>query len=219
MLVPALAGCTTVPAASPAASAAATQASASPSSALAPFHIIVLGDSIAAGYAGGFDIPDRWWRLAASGVQRARPDRDVAVKNLAEPGSGIVHLERTADGVDRRDYQVAVIIEGRNDVLDDIEWLPRFRAVIEKLESRGLVVVLGTYPPTFRDRAFEVFTRNDAIRTVAGSKRPLLDFEARWLAAGPATAAAWYADVVHANAAGQVIEGEIATMLLLSLVN
>ena len=46
----------------------------------------------------------------------------------------------------------------------------------------------------------------------------MLDFEARWLEAGPATAGAWYADVVHANAKGQEVEGELATSLLLSLV-
>lgn len=217
VVFPLLVGCTTTPLAAPAPSAT-TATSSSPATAKTPLHIVVLGDSIAAGYAGGFDVPARWWRIAADAVQKAHPERDVTVKNLAEPGSGIVHLERTADGVDGRDYQLAIIVEGRNDVIDDAEWAPRYRKVVEGLESKGLVVVVGTFPPTLRDGAFEPFARNTTIKMIAGPKRPLLDFEARWLAAGPATAKAWYADVVHANGPGQEIEGELATTLLLSLV-
>ncbi len=195
-----------------------TPSSAQPTSALTPAHIVVLGDSIAAGDDGRTDITDRWWGLTASAVQRARPDREVTVKNLALPGSGIVHLERTAAGVDVRDYQIAIIVEGHNDgALLDADWSPRYAAVIQALESRGLVVILGTYPPTFRDGAFEAFPRNTTIRAVAANKRPLLDFEARWLAAGPAAAAVWYTDSTHASAAGQIVEADTATTLLLTL--
>ena len=220
LLVGSTGACTSLPTASVTTATASRPTASSTQSAsnLKPFQIVVLGDSIAAGHDGVNEIPDRWWRLAAAAVQTALPDQNVTVKNLALAGSGIVHLERTAAGVDVRDYQIAMIIEGRNDAdLLDAEWSPRYVAVIEALESRGLKVILGTYPPTLRNGAFEPFPRNTAIRTVAGNKRPLLDFEARWLAAGPVTAGGWYTDIVHANAAGQRVEGDIATTVLLAL--
>ena len=77
--------------------------------------------------------------------------------------------------------------------------------------------MVGTYPPTFRAGAFVPTTRTGVIRTLVGPKRPLLDFEQRWLQAGPTMAAAWYFDEVHANDAGQAIEAEIALAVVLVL--
>ena len=97
--------------------------------------------------------------------------------------------------LDAHDYQIAIIVEGRNDYLSEVAWSPRYVRVIQALERQGILV----------------------IRLVAGTTRPLLDFEARWNAAGPVVAGGWYSDAVHASVAGQVVEAEMATTLLLGL--
>jgi len=45
----------------------------------------------------------------------------------------------------------------------------------------------------------------------------MLDFEQRWLQAGPSVAAAWYSDTVHASDAGQAVEAEIALAVFLAV--
>lgn len=178
--------------------------------------IAVLGDSIAAGTgASGFDAI--WWVRAQLALRQSRPL--VTFTNFAQAGSGVDYLERTARVVDPKDYRIAVVIEGRNDQIDEAAWRPRFSAVVEALEAKSITVVLGTYPPAFVNGAFSEFPRNTVIRAIAeAGHRPLLDFEARWRAAGPTMAAGWYTDQVHANDPGQKIEAEVAIPILEPLI-
>ena len=88
---------------------------------------------------------------------------------------------------------------------------------MQSLERQGLVVILATIPPSLYNGELQSFNRNACIRLIAGSTRPLLDFETRWFAAGAAAAGSWYADDVHASIAGQVVEAEMATTILLGL--
>ena len=188
-----------------------------PISALRPFHIAVLGDSIASGDDGSTALEDRWWSRAKSAIQSARPDRDVVVTDFGQIASGIENLEQTVAMMDARDYQIAIIIEGRNDYLTEAAWSPRYVRVIQALERQGVLVVVGTYPPALASGALMGFSRNPCIRLMAGTTRPLLDLEARWMAAGPTVAAGWTSDGLHSSVAGQLIEAEMATALLLRL--
>ena len=201
-------------------SCAAPAATATPSATetLAPnaFNVVVLGDSIAAG-TGATGDSTRWWIRVQTALRAALPERSIVVKNSARAGTGVDYLERTATTVSTIAYQAAVIIEGQNDNIDDASWKSRYAAVVTGLEAKGIVVIVGTYPPTLRAGAFVPTTRTGVIRTLAGPKRPLLDFEQRWLQAGPTTAATWYFDEVHANDAGQEIQAEIALAVLLPL--
>jgi len=190
-----------------------------PSSALTSFHVVVLGDSLAAGDTGSTIADgDRWWALTKVAVQAARPDRDVVFSNFGQMATGIELVEKTVASLNARDYQVAIIMEGRNDYQSEADWSPRLVTVMQALERQGLVVILAALPPSLSNGKLFGFGRNPCIRSIAGSARPLLDFEARWFAAGPAAAQAWFADSVHASAAGQVIEAEMTTTLLLTLI-
>jgi lysophospholipase L1-like esterase len=180
------------------------------------FNVVVLGDSIAAG-TGATGDSTRWWIRVQTALRAALPERSIVVKNSARAGSGLDYLERTAATVSPIAFQAAVIIEGRNDQVDDGSWLSRYTAVVTGLEAKGIVVVIGTYPPTLSAGAFVPTGRTGVIRTLAGPKRPLLDFEQRWLQAGPTMSVAWYADEVHANDDGQAIEAEVAVAVLLPL--
>lgn len=180
-------------------------------------HVVVLGDSLAAGDDGLTATEDRWWFRATAAINTAQPDRTVVVSNLALRGSGIDYLEQTSASLVTGDHQVAVVVEGRNDALSEAEWSPRFIKVIQGLERLGLIVILGTSPPTLSKGQFVLFSKNACVRSVAGTTRPLLDFEARWVAAGPAVAGTWYSDAVHASVSGQLIEAEMATTLMLAL--
>jgi lysophospholipase L1-like esterase len=184
--------------------------------ALRPFNVVLLGDSIAAGIGATSD-STRWWTRAQTALRAAVPERMIAFKSSAIAGTGLDDLERTAASVSPLAYQAAVIIEGSNDQIDDGAWQSRYTAVISGLEAKGIVVVVGTYPPALRAGAFAPAGRNTLIRTLAGPKRPLIDFEQRWRQAGPITAAPWYSDDVHANDAGQAIEAEIALAVFLVL--
>ena len=188
-----------------------------PISALRPFHVAVLGDSIASGDDGSTALEDRWWSRAKTAIQAARPDRDVVMTDFGQIASGIEYLEQAAAKMDARYYQIAIIIEGRNDYLTEAAWSPRYMRVIQALERQGVLVVLGTYPPALASGALVGFSRNPCIRMMAGTTRPLLDLEARWMAAGPAVAAGWTSDGLHSSVAGQLIEAEMATALLLRL--
>jgi lysophospholipase L1-like esterase len=196
--------------------APATPSATQTSVALKPFNVVLLGDSIAEGIGATTD-STRWWIRVQTALRAAVPERSIVFKNAAIAGTGLDDLERTAATVSPLAYQVAVIIEGGNDQVDDGAWLSRYGAVISGLETKGIVVVVGTYPPALRAGAFAPAGRNTLIRTFAGPKRPLLDFEQRWRQAGPTAAAAWYSDEVHANDAGQAIEAEIALAVFLVL--
>jgi lysophospholipase L1-like esterase len=184
--------------------------------ALKPFNVVLLGDSIAAGIGATTD-STLWWIRVQTALRAALPGRTIVFKSSAQAGTGLDDLERTARSVSPLAYQAAVIIEGANDHIDDGAWLTRYAAVISGLEAKGIAVVVGTYPPPLRAGAFVVTGRNGVIRTLAGPRRPLLDFEQRWLDAGPTMAAPWYSDEVHANDAGQAIEAEIALAVFLVL--
>ena len=189
-----------------------------PASKLAPFHVVVLGDSLAAGDTGSTIADgDRWWALARTAVQAARPDRDVVFTNFGQMASGIELVEKSVASLNARDYQVAIIMEGRNDYQSEADWSPRLVSVMQTLERQGLVVILAVLPPSITDGKLLGYGRNPCIKSIAGT-RPLIDFEARWFAAGPVVAQVWFADSVHASAAGQVIEAEMTTQLLLTLV-
>lgn len=205
----ALSGC-----AAPAAPVIPSATQASPP--LKPFNVVLLGDSIAEGIGATTD-STRWWIRVQNSLRAAVPERSIVFKNAAIAGTGLDDLERTAATASPLAYQVAVIIEGGNDQVDDGAWLSRYGAVISGLEAKGIVVVVGTYPPALRAGAFAPAGRNTLIRPFAGPKRPLLDFEQRWRQAGPVTAAPWYSDEVHANDAGQAIEAEIALAVFLVL--
>ena len=197
--------------------APATPSATQTSVALKPFNVVLLGDSIAQGIGATTD-STRWWIRVQTALRAAVPGRSIVFKNAAIAGTGLDDLERTAATVSPLAYQVAVIIEGGNDQIDDGSWVSRYSAVIKSLEAKGIIVVVGTYPPALRAGAFAAPGRNTLIRTFAGPSRPLLDFEQRWRQAGPVTAAAWYSDDVHANDAGQAIEAEIALAVFLVLV-
>ncbi len=189
-----------------------------PPSPLAPFHVAVLGDSLAAGDFGPPAIEDRWWSRASVALQAARPDRDVIVSNFGLAGSGIEYVEKTITTLNARDYQVAIVMEGRNDSQSNADWSQRLVTVMQSLERQGLVVMLVTIPPIFSKGVLLSFSRNPCIRSIAGTTRPLIDLESRWYAAGPTVAEAWYTDTVHASLAGQVVEAELASAALLKLV-
>ena len=199
-----------------AAAAPATPSATQTSPALAPFNVVLLGDSIAEGIGATTD-STRWWIRVQTALRAAIPERMIVFKSSAIAGTGLDDLERTAATVSPLAYQAAVIIEGSNDQIDDGAWQSRYAAVISGLEAKGIVVVVGTYPPALRAGAFAPAGRNTLIRTFAGPKRPLIDFEQRWRQAGPIAAAPWYSDDVHANDAGQAIEAEIALAVFLVL--
>lgn len=189
-----------------------------PASALAPFHIVVLGDSLAAGDTGSTIADgDRWWVLARTAVQSARPDRDVVFTNFGQTASGIELVEKSVASLNARDYQVAIVMEGRNDYQSEADWSTRLVTVIRTLERQGVIVILAVLPPSITDGKLVGYGRNPCIKSIAGA-RPLLDFEARWFAAGPLAAQGWFADSVHASAAGQVVEAEMTAKLLLTLI-
>lgn len=189
-----------------------------PAAALPAFHVAVLGDSLAAGDFGPPAIEDRWWSRAALAVRAARPDRDVVVSNFGLAGSGIEHVEKTIAALNAREYQVAIVMEGRNDFQTNADWSVRLVKVMQSLERQGVVVMLVTIPPIFSKGELLSFSRNPCIRSIAGTTRPLIDLETRWYAAGPNVAAAWYTDTVHASLAGQLVEAELASAALLKLV-
>ncbi|MDQ2952697.1 MAG: SGNH/GDSL hydrolase family protein [Chloroflexota bacterium] len=198
--------------------AAASTRSTLPASSLAPFHVAVLGDSLAAGDFGPPALEDRWWSRAGALVRAARPDRDVVVSNFGLAGSGIEHVEKTITTLNAREYQVAIVMEGRNDYQSNADWSLRLVKVIQSLERQGIAVMLVTIPPILSKGELLSFSRNPCIRMLAGTTRLLLDLESRWYAAGPTVAEAWYTDTVHASLAGQVVEAELAGAALLKLV-
>jgi peptidoglycan/LPS O-acetylase OafA/YrhL/lysophospholipase L1-like esterase len=173
--------------------------------------VLVLGDSIAAGEgAAGVD---RWPARLEALLRQDLPGRHVLVSNWAQGGSQINLLESRVAELPLGSYAVAIVITGLNDTnvrpLD--EWSPRYEAAIKKLEDAGLTVVIGTSPPAleggvFTDRFKAVA---EALRAIAGT-RPMLDLEKDWRDLGVPTAAGYYLDEVHQNAAGQAVIAERA---------
>jgi lysophospholipase L1-like esterase len=183
--------------------------------------IVILGDSIASGVPLNGD--DRWWVQLGSLLSAALPDRRVVVESWAVPGSRVDLLESVAHDQPALDsYDLAIVIEGVNDevALPLDVWRLRYEAAIAAIERSGLVVVLGTPPPSFENGAFA--TRYDptaaALREIAAGRRPLLDIAARWHADGAVVAAAYYADLIHQGAIGQQLMAEMARDVVLGAV-
>jgi lysophospholipase L1-like esterase len=139
------------------------------------------------------------------------------VSNWAQGGSQIDLLESRVAELPLGSYDVAIVITGLNDTtvrpLD--AWSPRYQAAIETLEDAGLTVVVGTAPPAleggvFTDRFVAVA---EELRAIAGT-RPMLDLEKEWRELGVETAASYYLDELHQNAAGQAVNAERARALL-----
>lgn len=183
--------------------------------------IVILGDSIASGVPLNGD--DRWWVRLSSLLSAALPDRRVVVDSWAVPGSRVDLLESAARDEPALDsYDVAIVIEGVNDeiALPIDVWRSRYEVAIAAIERSGLVVVIGTPPPSFENGAFA--TRYDptaaALREIAAGRRPLLDIAARWHADGAAIAATYYADLIHQGAVGQLLMAEMARDVVLEAI-
>jgi lysophospholipase L1-like esterase len=186
-----------------------------------PLCILVLGDSIAAGWPLGGG--DRWWVRLESLLTVALPDRRVVVDSWAVPGSRVDVLESAARDQPALDsYHIAIVIEGVNDqsTVPIDAWQPRYEAAIAAVEGRGLVAVIGTPPPSFENGAFA--TRYDpiaaALRLVAAGDRPLLDIAARWHADGALVAATYYTDLIHQDTIGQRLMAEMARDVVLKAI-
>jgi lysophospholipase L1-like esterase len=186
-----------------------------------PLCIVVLGDSIASGVPLSGEA--RWWVRLGSLLSAALPDRRVVVDSWAVPGSRVDVLESAARDQPALDsYDVAIVIEGVNDeiALPIVAWRSRYEAAIEAIERRGLVVIVGTPPPSFENGAFA--TRYEptvaAVREVAAGRRPLLDIAARWHADGAPAAATYYSDLIHQSAVGQRLMAEMAREVVLEAI-
>ncbi len=185
-----------------------------------PLCIVVLGDSIAAGVPLEGD--DRWWMRLEHALADALPGRQVAVVNWAVPRSRVDVLESAAnDQPALESFDIAIVLEGVNDVdhTPTDEWAKRYEAAVERMEERGLHVVVAAPPPNFENGAIqhrhdEV---DDAVRAVAGPDRPLLDIAARFRADGDEAAASYYSDNLHQGDAGQRVIAEMATNTVLGL--
>jgi lysophospholipase L1-like esterase len=177
--------------------------------------ILVLGDSIAAGE--GVAGPDRWPARLEALLREDSPGRDITVSNWAQGGSQIDLLEDRVADLPLGSYEVAIVIAGVNDaaVRSVDEWVPRYTAVIEKLEEAGVTVVIGTAPPTFEGGVFtDRFAAVAAeLRALAGS-RPMLDIEREWKAIGVGTVGGYYLDAVHQNSSGQAVIAERARTIV-----
>ena len=182
--------------------------------------IVVLGDSIGVGVPVEGD--DRWWIRLRNALATDLPGRDVEIDNWAVSGSRVDVLESAArDQPDLATYDVAIVIEGVNDLNDVsvVDWRPHYASAITALEAKGLIAILGTPPPSFENGAFG--TRYDAtasaIREVAASgSRPLFDIAARWRRDGATVAASYYVDFVHQSAAGQALMASMARDIVLA---
>lgn len=175
--------------------------------------LLILGDSIAAGWP--LTGPDRWWVRLHEALATELADRAVVVENLAIPGSGIATLEAAAAQREPvATYDVVVIIEGVNDneVMPLEAWRSRYAAVVAALEAAGTTVVIGTPPPSFEDGGFRARYAPiaAALREIAGGRRDILDLDAAFRSDGAARAASYYSDVLHQTAAGQARMAELA---------
>jgi lysophospholipase L1-like esterase len=180
--------------------------------------VLVLGDSIAAGSPLSGD--DRWWVRLGSALATALPDRRVVVDSWAVPGSHVDVLESAArDQPALGSYDVAIVMEGVNDrtSLPIDAWRARYASAIAAIERRGLIVVVGTPPPSFEGGAFTASYDPiaAALREVAAGRRPLLDIAARWHADGATVAATYYSDLIHQGPVGQRLMAEMARDVVL----
>jgi lysophospholipase L1-like esterase len=183
-----------------------------------PLRILVLGDSIAAGHP--LHAPDRWSDTLQAILRVAQPARPVEIRNLAKAGSKVDFLtSSTSTESDLASYRFAIVIEGVNDLVATplSDWARRYRAAIERLEARGLTVIVGTAPPAFAPGEF-LDTYDQVAKTLrliaAERSRPLLDIERQWRDLGAAAVKGFYVDVVHQNHAGQAVMADLAASLI-----
>ena len=185
-----------------------------------PLCIVVLGDSIAAGVPLEGD--ERWWMRMEDALAAALPNRPVAVANWAVPRSRLDVLESaTTDQPALDSFDIAIVLEGVNDVgrtpVD--AWAKGYEAAVERMEARGLTVVVATPPPNFEDGAIQHRHDeiDDAVRAMTSHHRPLLDIAARFMADGNGTAGSYYVGNLHQGDAGQRVIADMATSIVLGL--
>ena len=180
--------------------------------------ILVLGDSLGAGVPLAGE--DRWSASLRRRLEEHFPGRTIVVDNWGVSGSRIDVLESAIrDQPDVGTYDLAIVIEGVNDLFDGsvAAWRPRYAAAIEALEAKGVIVILATPPPESSNGTLNAHYDDlaAAIRGMAAVHRPVLDLAARWHADG-ARAATYYADAIHQNAVGQALMAELATGIVLA---
>jgi len=182
--------------------------------------IVVLGDSIA--YGTPLEGTDRWPTQLERLLEARYPGRAVTVANWAVPGSRVdVLLAAATRQASLTTFDVAIVIEGVNDFAwTPLEtWRAEYQSAISAMESRGLKVVIGTPPPTLIDGQFtpQYEPTTNALREIAGTKRPMLDIGARWRQVGASTAAAYYSDLIHQGPAGQELMAQMARDVVVAL--
>ena len=183
-------------------------------------EVVALGDSIAAGTY--LSAPDRWTDQLEQILDSRLPKKGLTVTNRGAAGAEVDGLEAAVGRTDIRDFDVAIVIEGVNDVgktsIED--WAARYEQSVISLEAIGLEVVVGTAPPALRDGQFlDTYNETAArLRAIAGSKRTLLDIDARWRSLGAATVSGYYADLLHQTKSGQTAQAQLAADVLLGLV-
>jgi hypothetical protein len=190
------------------------QAGCAVASAPGSLCILILGDSLGAGDPLTGD--DRWWVRLQRALEPNLSGRPIAIDSWAVAASRIDLLESAArDQPELGTYDIAIVIEGVNDLFDMSveEWRPRYQATIAALEAKGLTVVVATPPPNFENGTFGTLYDATAamIREMAvAGRRPLLDIAARWRLAGAARAGTYYADPIHQGPAGQELMASMA---------
>ncbi len=183
--------------------------------------IVILGDSTAEGVP--LEGADRWWVQLGDRLRDALPGRPVEIDSWAVPASRIDVLESAAvDQPELASFDIAIVLEGVNDIghtpLD--EWSARYKAVVEQLESKGATVVVTTPLPHFENGAYTARhdALDDAVRSLGGPHRPVLEIARPWLADGPGVGATYYVDTLHVGAAGQRRMADLALDVILRVV-
>jgi lysophospholipase L1-like esterase len=183
--------------------------------------IVILGDSIAQGVPVTGD--DRWWIRLQRLLATALPGRTVTIDNWAVSGSQIDVLESAArDQPAIGTFDMAIVVEGVNDLaVRPVEaWQPRYAAAIAMLESKGVMAIMTTPPPSFEYGTFGI--RYDAmaaaIRDLSQGRRAVLDLAARWHADGPAMASTYYVDTIHESLTGQILMASVARDVVLKAI-
>jgi lysophospholipase L1-like esterase len=178
----------------------------------ARLDVAVFGDSIASA---------AWQKLLLDALRERDPSGSYSVSNFAKRATRLDYTERQVATFDPTEYQLAIVIVGRNDykyVWPDVAkvaaYEKRMRALIASLESKGLIVLMANAPPDFVDGAITDGTAKLAqlIRDVAGPR--LVDLE-KLFRAQP-DPARLYTDFEHQSAAGAAI---IAAEFLQQLVD
>jgi lysophospholipase L1-like esterase len=142
-----------------------------------PLSLLVVGDSVAAGY-GAEDATDTPAVMLASGLAHIA-GRPVRVTSRAKVGARSAHLDRQVDSGLSSDPDVTVVIVGANDVTHSVrpsDAVRQLDVVVRRLRSAGSAVVVGTcpdlggiqpIPPPLRQIARAMSRRMAAAQTIA----------------------------------------------------